>query len=241
MYSQKKKGMFHRNKLIQQAILVAVLVGTSIFAFLHSNFLLKVLAAVALSVITTIIVANYIMEYLYTQGYNMANIINEMLYLFVGIPITVIATTYLPLSIYILFWGPEAKWLRLTMYILVGVLQLGSITYLIKKHLRDKGMKSLRQYFKYMFDAERRRKEQERQAKRSAEIDDFYSRLHKVEEKMEIRKREQTAGFVEFDWKQRLEDLKSSSVDIIVCPSCGYPNDKDAEFCERCGTKLHKK
>ena len=60
------------------------------------------------------------------------------------------------------------------------------------------------QYIKYLFDFERRKEESRRIQERNAQIDGFYSDLHRIEDRIAQKLQERSSGFEEFDWKLEL-------------------------------------
>lgn len=201
--TNKSTRTFNLKKFIQNALVLIIIVLSVIFSIRSGSLLLKVLAIIAISVVGTMIISDYIFSY-FVANYNLASIVNELLYLFIGIPIGVIAATYLPLSIYIAFFRPKSIYIVVTVFVLLGVLQVASISYLIRQRIRDQGMYSMKQYLKFLFDFKRRKQEAEMQQKRTEQIDDFYSRFGNVHERIAQMRKEKETDVDHFNWKKEL-------------------------------------
>ena len=239
MYPKSQRAsLFNPRRIFQNLLLLGVIIASVIFAFLSDSVLLKILASIAIAIVGTMMITDYIFNY-FVSNYNLAGIINELLYLFLGIPIGVIAATYLPISIYIAFFRPKNIYIVVTVFVLVGFLQIASIAYLLKQHIRDKGMYSMGQYLKYLFDFKRRREEAEKLEKRTREIDDFYSRFENVENRIERMRQEKATDLKAYNWKEKVDNLEhETELEGTVCPKCGTFNELGIEYCSNCGHKL---
>ncbi len=203
MYVPKRKGLLDKRTLIQNIILIAVMIAAVVISILVGSPLLKVLAILIITILVGVFGSGLIIRFLTGKGYVIANAINELLYIFVAIPILVISATYLPLAIYLTFFGTQ--WSQQLLDVIIGVtviLMVLSILYLIRNHLKDKKM-SLLEYLKYLFDFERRIEEREKQKRRAEKIDHFYDNLDTINDIVDKRMEERSTGFHEFNWRER--------------------------------------
>ncbi len=239
---KSKKSLVNRSKLMQQLFIGAVVAACLLYAFLAPNVspIIKTIASIAVGLVVTIIVAHYLLALIAHRGSAVAAVANEFVYMFLGIPIGVIAAGYLPVSIIILVLKPESNWITIPIFILVGVLQLLSIIYLIRRYIQDKGQKNLIEYFRYSFDRRRRNRDHKRTKERTAEIDSFYSRFESVSDRIAKKREEQAADPQKFDVKQLLTDLRKKHVLGVLCWNCSQDNDKDAQFCSGCRAPLKR-
>ncbi len=239
---KSKKSLVNRSKLIQQLFIGAVVVACLLYAFIAPNVssIIKTLASIAVGLVVTIVVAHYLLALIAHRGSAVAAVANEFVYLFLGIPIGVIAAGYLPVSIIILVLKPESKWITITVFIIVGVLQLLSITYLIRNYIKDKGQNNLIEYFRYSFDRKRRERDHKRTKARTEEIDSFYSRFESVSNRIAKKREEQAIDTQGFDVKKHLKDLRKKHVSGVLCWNCSKDNHKDALFCSGCNAPLKR-
>jgi len=99
---------------------------------------------------------------------------------------------------------------------------------------------NLIQYFKHIFDFRRRASEQQKFKERKDQIDTFYDDLYKVEHKIAKKMEEKSSGFDQFDWKERVGQIGSKTVNGVKCWNCNKVNDDDAYFCQSCSAPLKK-
>ncbi|MCK4878329.1 MAG: zinc ribbon domain-containing protein, partial [Candidatus Heimdallarchaeota archaeon] len=183
----------------------------------------------------------YVLEFMSGRGSGIAAALNELVYLVLGLPLMVIAAGYLPVSIYLSFFSRgSTDAITIGLFVGVGVLEVLSISYLIVRHLRDKNM-NLIQYLKYLFDFERRSEEVKKVKDRRDQIDSFYDDLHKVEQKIATKLEEKSSGFDQFDWRERVGQIGTKTIQSKKCWSCQATNDDDALFCENCQAPLEDK
>lgn len=236
-----KRKVLNKENMIQQIFLGAIIFGCFIYAFFFSDSkVLKVLTGIAVAVVGSILVSYYVLEFFSGRGSGLAAALNELVYLVLGIPILVIASGYLPISIYLAFFSRgDSQSIAIGLYIGIGVIEVLSIAYLITRYLRDKNM-NLIQYLKHVFDFERRSEEAKKFRDRRNQIDSFYDDLYKVEQKIATKLEEKSTGFDQFDWKQRVGQIGARTIQSRKCWNCQATNDDDALFCENCQAPLEK-
>ena len=233
-----KLTFFSREKLIPHLSLLLVLIIAIIVAFLSGIFLLKVLAYIAISVIGTMAVTYLLVNVLLERYPTIVYIINELLYLLVGLPALGVAGLFVPISIYVFFFKPNNKILVYSIIALAVLVEIASIVYVIKAKLRERNT-TLGAYIKDFFNFKKRIEEMKRIEERKAEIDSFYARLKNVERIKEQRLKEKTSNALEnFDWKQRLKELSQETIEGIPCYNCGHLNPNGSEVCAKCGATL---
>lgn len=239
---KSKKSLVNRSKLMQQLFIGAVVLACLLYAFLAPDVspIIKTIASIAVGIFLALVVAHYLLALIAHRGSAVAAIANEFVYMFLGIPIGVIAAGYLPVSIIVLVLKPESNYITIPIFVLVGVLQLLSIIYLMKRYIKDKGQKNLVEYFRYSFDRERRKRDHKRTKERTEEIDSFYSRFESVSDRIAQKREEQATDAQGFDVKQHLEDLRKKHVSGVLCWNCSKDNDKDAQFCSGCRAPLKR-
>ncbi|MCE7741092.1 MAG: hypothetical protein GOP50_01415 [Candidatus Heimdallarchaeota archaeon] len=234
-----KRKIFNRENFIQQVILGGIIIACVVYAFWVDIKILKLLSILAIAIVGTVILTYYIIEFMSGTGYSVASAINEFIYLVLGLPIIVIAAGFLPASIFITMFHVEGQTVAIIVYVVLGVLEFAAISFLVTRFLRERKM-NLFQYIKYLFDFERRRNEHERVRERNEQIDGFYSGLHKVEDRIAQKLQEKSAGFDEFDWKEKVQQMSGNKVKEVKCWNCSRMNDEDAIFCTNCSAPLKK-
>ncbi|MHA1668353.1 MAG: zinc ribbon domain-containing protein [Candidatus Heimdallarchaeaceae archaeon] len=237
-----KRRVFNKENFLQQFFLGGIIILSFVWAFFFSkNMLLKVLSAVGVAIVGTVVISYYLIEFLTGKGYSIASALNELFYLVIGIPLLVISAGFLPASILVAFFYSQEtiKWFIPTIYSLVGVLEILSIIYILRRYLKDKNM-NLFQYLKYIFDFERRAQERREFEERTQQIDDFYSGLHKVESRIAKKMEEKSTGFEEFDWKEKVNMLSPKLKKEVECWNCHRKVDEDSTHCSYCGAILKR-
>ena len=235
-----KRKVFNKENFIQQIILGGIVIACMVYSFIVNIPLLKLLSIIAMSVVGVVIITYYTIELMTGAGYSVASAINEFVYMFLGLPIIVIAAGFLPATILISFFDVAANTVKIIVYSVLGVLELAALSFLIFRFLRERKM-NLFQYVKYIFDFERRREENRKLRERNDQIDDFYSDLHKVEDRIARKMQEKSTGFNEFDWREKVQQMSGSrKVKEIKCWNCSRMNDEDAIFCSNCSAPLKK-
>ncbi|MHA1317626.1 MAG: hypothetical protein ACTSQ6_08915 [Candidatus Heimdallarchaeaceae archaeon] len=204
-YVPKRRKFIDRRNLVQNIVLGVVLTASVVLGFISGNPLFKIIGFIIIAILTGTFFSGVMIRFLTGRGYAIASAINELLYIFVAIPIIVMAATYLPVSIYLTFFGTQwSSQILIGIFFITGMLMLGSILYLIKGHLRDKKM-GLFSYIAYLFDFEKRAQERIKQKERVKRIDEFYAGFHQIESAVAAKMEKRMTGFQEFDWKARLE------------------------------------
>ncbi len=239
-----KRKVFKRENVIQQVILFAIIAACVAYSWIVNLGILKVLSVLAIAIVGTMLITYYIIEFFSGAGYSVASALNELVYLFLGLPILVIAAGFLPVSILLSFFDLSSKTVLTVVFVFLGVLELGAILFLINRYLKDRKMNII-QYTRYVFNFEARRQEAERFKERTDQIDGFYSGLTRVEDKIAKRMEEKSTGFDQFDWKDKVNSLtgKSSAQQGAVsvkCWNCDARNELDAHFCTNCSAPLKR-
>ncbi len=235
-----KRKIFKRENVMQQVILAGVIVACVAYSFILNITLLKVLSILALAIVGTMLFTYYIIEFFSGAGYSVASAMNELVYLVLALPILVISAGFLPVSIFLAFYQPSGESVRIVIYVILGVLEIGAIMFLINNYLKDRKM-NIFQYIKYVFNFEARAKEARKFRERTEEIDGFYDDLHKVEDKIAQRMEEKSTGFDQFDWKEKAGNISGKKGSTTVkCWNCDTRNEMDAFFCTNCSAPLRK-
>ena len=235
-----KRKVINRENIIQQVILGGVVIACFVYSFFTGNFILQLISGLAVSIIGVVIISFYVLEFISGRGYQLASAINELMYLVIGIPLLVISAGFLPASIYMAFFRPDSQYVTIAIFIIVGVIEVLAILYLIRRYLRDKKM-NLFQYLRYVFDFKKRVEEQKKFRERSEQIDTFYDDLHKVEDKIAKKIQERSAGFEQFDWKEKVSQLGGKTSTGIKCWNCQTINKEDSYFCVSCNAPIKRK
>ncbi|MHA1305076.1 MAG: hypothetical protein ACTSPI_15370, partial [Candidatus Heimdallarchaeaceae archaeon] len=131
MYVPKRKRMFDKKELVQNIALGSVVIGGLIITYIFGGMFFKLLAYIVVAILVTIFIFGFIIRFLTGRGYAIASAINEMLYIFVAIPIIVMAATYLPISIYLTFFGTEWKdYILFVIFAITVLMMITSVLYL---------------------------------------------------------------------------------------------------------------
>ena len=235
----RTKRFFRKNDIIFKIVLLIFLASVTAFAFIRGNALLKIIASLSLGVLIISFTSNYVFNYLYGEAFKLAHAINEILYLFLGIPIMIIAIGYFPLSVYILFFSStDNEWI---LPILIGIMitmQISSFTYIITRKSKEKG-KNIFQFVKHLFDFKARAAEQRKLQEQTDKIDSFYSDIEKVKDRVDTRMERSTIGFDEYDWKTGRGINKEVRTEI-VCWNCKTINETGTLACTKCSAPLKK-
>lgn len=198
----RTKGFFRKNDLLFRIILLAFIISITVYAFLFGNALLKILTILSIAILIFSFLSHYIFNFLYGEGYKIAYFLNEILYLFLGIPILIIVIGYFPLSIYITFFSrTNNEWMVPILIGIMIVLQVSSFFYVIKSRAKEKN-RTIFQFLKYFFDFKTRAEEREKQKKHAEEIENFYAGMTKVKKRVETKMEESVVGFKEYEWKK---------------------------------------
>ena len=236
----KTRRFFKKNDVFFKITLLLFLGSGAAYAFLYGNALLKLITLLALGVLIMSFVSNYILNFLTSKGYKLADALNEILYVFLGVPILLIAIGYLPLSIYISFFSPDNnEWLIPLLTGIMIAVQIAAFIMILRGRSKEKG-KNIFGYLKYIFDFKRRAEEQRIFQEQTDHIDQFYSEMEKVKDKVDTTMMKSTVGFNEFDWKAG-RGIKKEERTEIVCWNCKEPNPNNAIVCSKCGISLKNK
>ncbi len=234
-----KRKLLNRDNIISQVIIVCMIVAAVTISFIQDIQILKVISLVAIAIVVVIIVAYYLIEFFTGAAYGIASILNEVVYLVIGIPLLVISAGFLPISLYMSFFRPDS-WIVNTILIVVLVsLEVLSIMYIFRRYLREKKM-NVFQYIKYLFDFKARKAEHEKVIERRDQIDSFYDDLSRVEDRISKKLEERSSGFEEYDWKSKVQQLDGRKTKEVKCWNCQTSNDEDALFCSNCSAPLKK-
>ena len=200
--SKEKRKIFRREKLIQRLTIAGTFVFFIVYAFLYGNPLIKILAGIVTIVLIILVSLRYFLNFLADKGSEFANVFNEILYLFLGVPVMFVSATYLPIAFFFSFLKPDKEWVLIVLYVLLTIFEILSIYYLLRKYLRDKKM-TFFQYLKYMFDFKKRAEEARLFREKAEQVNTFYDNIYRVKDKAAKRMKERSKGFKEFDWKSR--------------------------------------
>ncbi len=236
----KTKRFFRKNDIFFKVSLFLFLAAGTAYAFIFGNALLKIVASLSLGTMIASFISNYVFNYLYGDAFKLTHAINEILYLFLGIPIMIIAIGYLPLSVYILFFSTENnEWI---VPILIGIMvtmQISSFIYIIKRRSKEK-RKNIFQFIKYMFDFKTRAEEQRKLQKQTDQIDRFYTDMEKVRDRVDTTMERSTIDFDEFDWK-KVRGINREDKTEVICWNCKETNNTSNLVCSSCGVALKEK
>jgi len=210
-----------------------------VYAFIFGNTLLKIVTILSVAVLLASLISNYVFNFLYGEGYKLASVLNEILYLFLGIPIIIIAIGYVPLSVYILFASPDDNdWL---LPILIGIMitmQIASFVYILTNRSKEKN-RNIIQFVKYLFDFKARAEEQRKFREQTEEIDNFYSTMEKVKDKVDTKMSESVAVYDSLDWKKG-SGIKQEERTETICWNCKKTNKEDSILCTNCNALLKR-
>ena len=231
----KTKRFFRKNDLTFRLVLFIIVVAAAVYGFLQGDSLLKIFTMLAVGTMVVSFLSHYVFNFFYGEGYKLAYVINEILYLFLGIPIMLIVIGYLPLSFYISFFANEnsSTWIVPTLIAIMVTLQVLSFLYIIRRRGKEMG-RNIIQLIKYLFDFKTRAEEQRKHRERADQIDKFYEGMSHVKERVESKMEESAVGFSEYEWKS------SKGVKIVeqVCWNCKTVNTADSLVCQKCGVRL---
>ncbi|MEE9410719.1 MAG: hypothetical protein V3V41_07310 [Candidatus Heimdallarchaeota archaeon] len=234
-----KRKLINRENIISQSIIFAMIVATVVISFVQNIVLLKIISIIAISIVAVIIISYYTLEFFTGAAYGIASVLNEIIYLALGIPILVISAGFLPVSIFVAFFNPNNRIVNIILITCLVLIEVFAISFIFRRYLRERNMNII-QYLKYLFDFRRRTEEQQKFKQRRDQIDSFYDDLSKVEDRIARKIEERSSGFEEFDWKTKVRQMNGKNIDKIKCWKCQEMNDKDAMFCESCSSFLKK-
>lgn len=230
----KTKRFFRKNDLVLRATFIVILIVAAVYSFFQRDSLLRIITILAICTMVASFISHYVINYLYGEGYKLANVLNEILYLFLGIPIMLIAIGYLPISIYILFSAiEEASRIVPILIAIMVTLQIFSFIYILRHRGKEEG-RTIIQLIKYLFDFKTRAEEQRMHREQAEKIDEFYSGVSKVKKRVKTMMEESLVDFGEYDWKSN----RGIKLEKRVCWNCKTVNEGDSIICEKCGCKL---
>lgn len=231
----KTKRFFRKNDFTFRLVLFIIVVAAAVYGFLQGDTLLKIFTMLAVGTMLASFLSHYVFNFFYGEGYKLAYVLNEILYLFIGIPIMLIVIGYLPLSFYISFFASEdsSTWIVPMLIGIMVSLQVLSFFYIIRHRGKEMG-KNIWQLVKYLFDFKTRAEEQRKHRERAEQIDDFYEGMKQVKSRVEKRMEESTVGFSEYEWKSS----KGMQIQEQICWSCRTVNSAEAIVCQKCGVRL---
>ncbi len=235
----KTKRFFRKNDILFKIILLLFLAAIVAYAFTLGNALLRILASLSLGVMIVSFLSHYISNYLYGDAFKLADAINELVFLFLGIPISIVAIGYLPLSIYILFFSTEDNsWIFPILLSIMITMQVSSFIYILTKRGKEQGQ-TIFQFIKYQFDFKAKAEERRKFQEQTDQIDIFYSDMEKVRDHVEDTMAKSTVGFDAFDWKEGRGIKREERIEI-VCWNCRTLNSSNSLVCVKCGVSLKK-
>ncbi|MBY9002148.1 MAG: hypothetical protein KGD64_14605 [Candidatus Heimdallarchaeota archaeon] len=217
-------------------VFLVLLIAVGVYSFFQEDNLLRIVTLLAVCTTIASFLSNYVFNYFYGEGYKLTYAINEILYLFLGIPILIIAIGYLPLSIYTLFFATEdASWIVPILIAIMVTAQIFSFIYLLRHRGKEKG-RTIIQNIKYLFDFKTRAEEQRKHLEQAEKIEEFYSGMSKVNKNVRATMEESIADIKEYEWKSS----RGIKLEKRVCWNCKTVNEGDSIICEKCGCKLEK-
>lgn len=233
----KTKKFFKKHHLGFKSSLILLIIAITVYAFIFGDLLLRILTILTLSVMMTSFVSNYIINFLYGKGFKLADVINEIIYLFLAIPLAIVGIGYVPISMYVLFFSTENnQWIGDVIIGVMVVVQFASFIYLLRRRAMERKM-TVVQFIKYLFDFKNRSEEQRLFRKQTEQIDNFYTDMEKVRDRVDYKIEQSTMGFSEFDWKKGRGIKKEERIEII-CFKCKYVNQGNQSVCAKCGRPL---
>lgn len=197
----KTRRFFKKNIVVFRAIFLVLLIVVTVYSFFQEDSLLRIFTILAICIMVASFLSHYVFNYFYGEGYKLAYVINEILYLFIGIPFLLIAIGYIPLSLYILFvdFGDASRIVPILIAIMV-ILQISSFIYILRRRGKEKG-RTIIQNIKYLFDFKARAEEQRKHREQAEKIEEFYSGMSKVDKNVRAKMEESIADFSEYEWK----------------------------------------
>ncbi len=232
----KTKRFIRKNNLVFRATVLVILIVVTVYSFFLEDSLLRVISILAICTTVASFLSHYVFNYFYGEGYKLAYVINEILYLFVGIPIMIIAIGYLPLSIYTLFFATEdASWIVPILIAIMVTAQVFSFVYTLRHRGKEKG-RTIIQNIKYLFDFKTRAEEQRKHLEQAEQIEEFYTRMGSVNLNVEEMMEDSKVVFRE----DELKGNRGIKLEKRVCWNCKTVNEGDSIICEKCGCKLEK-
>ncbi len=233
----KTKRFFRKNDLMFRITIFSFLVAGTVYAFLFGNTLLQIFTTLSVGVIVSSFLSNYIFNFFYGEGYKLTHVINEVLYLFLGIPIMLVAAGYIPLSIYILFFAPDNNdWLLPLLIVIMIFIQIASFMYIIRKRSKD-NERNIFQFIRYLFDFKARAEEQKKHREDTEKIDSFYDGMSKVKERVDTKMEESIVHYEEYDWKKR-KGIETQKRTELICWNCKTTNKTETRICKNCNVPL---
>lgn len=232
----KTKRFFRKNNLVFRTTVLVVLIVVTVYSFFQEDSLLRIMSILAICIMVTSFLSHYVLNYFYGEGYKLAYVINEILYLFIGIPFLLFAIGYIPLSLYILFVDfKDASRIVPFLIAIMVILQAFSFIYILRHRGKEKG-RTIIQNIRYLFDFKARAEEQRKYREQAEKIEEFYSRMGKVNTNIREMVEESVVDFRENGWKSS----RGIKLEKRVCWNCKTINKEVSIICEKCGCKLEK-
>ena len=232
----KTKRFLRKNNIVFRASVLVILIVVTVYSFFLEDSLLRVLTILAICIMIASFLSHYVFNYFYGEGYKLAYVINEILYLFLGIPFLLIAIGYLPLSLYILFVDFEdANRIVPFLIAIMVILQISSFIYILRQRGKERE-RTIIQNIKYLFDFKARAEEQRKHREQADQIEEFYSGMSKVNISVRAKVEESIVDFREDEWKRN----QGIELEKRVCWNCKTAYEGDSIICEKCGYKLEK-
>ncbi len=237
-----------RNRIVI-SVMINIFSLLAFFGLIHyalwgDNDGLRIVAWLLIPVFVVILGLKYINNYLTgNKGQSLA-IINEFLFIFIGIPLIVIAATYVPMTLILLLFNIEHRSVYfIFIAIPILIIQISLIIVFITKTLRERNM-TIIQYFRYLSNSELRAQERGSTLERRQQIGSFHEGLGRIEEKI-LTKREtlvdSSVSIQDFDWKARLSSVGGDPIRDVRCSACGKLNFSTSTHCDGCAISLAEK
>ncbi len=232
----KTRRFFKKNIVVFRVIFLVFLTVVAVYSFFQEDSLLRIVVILAICTMVASFLSHYVFNYFYGEGYKLAYVINEILYLFIGIPFLLIAIGYIPLSLYILFVDFEdANRIVPILIAIMVILQISSFIYILRQRGKEKE-RTIIQNIKYLFDFKARAEEQRKHREQADQIEEFYSGISNVDKSVRAKMEESIVDFSEYEWKSS----RGIKLEKRICWNCKTAYEGDSIICEKCGCKLEK-
>ncbi|MHA1466313.1 MAG: hypothetical protein ACTSQ2_14580, partial [Candidatus Heimdallarchaeaceae archaeon] len=217
----KTRRFFKKNILVFRVVFLVLLIAVGVYSFFQEDNLLRIVTLLAVCTTIASFLSNYVFNYFYGEGYKLTYVINEILYLFIGIPIMIIAIGYLPLSIYTLFFATEDNsWIVPILIAIMVTAQVFSFVYTLRHRGKEKG-RTIIQNIKYLFDFKARAEEQRKHQEQAEKIEEFYSGMGKVNKSVRAKMEESKVDFKE----NELKSSRGIELEKRACRNCKMVNE----------------
>ncbi|MHA1115074.1 MAG: hypothetical protein ACTSRR_09465 [Candidatus Heimdallarchaeaceae archaeon] len=164
-----------------------------------TNSLVYLFMFTILGIFTVNLGVGLLFKYLSSGAYSISRLFFEFFYI-IAIIVATISALYLPTVIVLLVVGKSVDWLKYLFIIAIIVFPIAYVIGLLFNHIKETGL-SVREYFSYHFNRERKNEEKRKATEQIGRYNDFYRGLNRIQENYNRRTSR----------KLRAEDLVSSS------------------------------